>query len=1763
MKRTPYRRMKLGSKIISLVLIFGLVFSMNTFAFAETVPTPAANEPAATDVTDTTEDAITDVDVPADNPDADFPLKDVDKKSKDADKSVKASTSNAIRINNVEVLTRPDVQSLYRDTVYKGKAANGEDPDKYYTTYREFNLKDPRVFELEFDVPSTLVGGDAAAFRDSITLSYGGVSIDDWKSGNLLKTGDSIFSVEDRDISDNTDGTHTVRILLKQDTPWYTASQSDTGNIPFDGYIGGDQRMFNPTGTGRNQSGDNRPFWQAGPVNRGFDEYELLAVADKKPLAATDIHIAAYDEMHSWVEMNEWAQSLIKAIKGQELAIEELDERPTGIVASGYVGMDSDGNFVQGNATNNVYVDVAIIGYGLTDNYKDENKDFNNYSRFNPMWNITVATDKNKINKYLTETVPLMNDDPQKLIDKYKDAAAEDIDMVNVYYQNNVHADEVSGTDSEIKLVNDLIEGGQAGKKIKYKTFSDDDMNYRYRVPTAGYEQNGSSHIVKGGYATGSTFMKNDTREEAIFDTKEALEELIFVSTLTNNPDGKAGMRRVNRYAIDNNRDAVFSTQPECIAMTKDIMKWDPLLMNEWHGYVAQMLIEPCTAPHDPTYDYDLMQNNMLQLSYSAGKAVTANTGYANFRVPWDHLSNGGWDDGGTIYTPMLSMLLGTYGYTIEFPHANSDSFVAGNVINYAMLNEIMTGKTAFYEGNALNGPLEDTDGEMRDSHQVDNKYTDMRKSTVMNKLETKLRGVKNIDSMAADKYFIDVIGGKEVVVGRARPTDKDGKELSYFPDYIVIPADDANQYNIAEGIKGINWMMQLGIKVKKTTEDVVYDGKKIEKGAYVFDMKQGRRNVIFEMLSKGYDATKFASMYADIYCNFPDVRGYDSIQIYSDGLFDGKATEMTEKITKVANIDGTADDYVVFKSQSTDAVRFVNLLLSGRSSGPSYAEKGDVWMLRKAVDGVGSASDYVIKAKDLNKINNLVDNPDLGLLGCHIEGKYIAELPEEATKLVEPVIQFNLTRTAQTGGPLWWALDEYLGFASMADTTGYNGSRDSMRPDANVVVSSNANPHSSIINAVKEQKLGLVLIQSAAALNDANFGTGSSAPTATGFRDVALNGTYNVDDSLYTANYAKSSTIFAWGNGYATPPAGSKVLFKTLPDGNDAFIGGFQATSGVKTSFGNKATIFSTILDGGGIEGKPVQSLTIGQYMANRSHYQKLYPILATGIFAGAAGIIDDQNDPEVNDITVSGNKFTFTAQEPNTGVKESGIESLAISKWNGNKYVEVFDQNTDKAVLDIDATADQRFMITATDYAGNVGVKNAIYTAETKTFEYYDAEKTAINIANEDGTKDLYKLATIGSEIGDLPDPGTKDGFNFKGWYLDDEFNKAAKEDTKVVEGITLYAKWIEVVEDLQEYLDEIDAYVDANDYRKAEQNELADLIADAKNSAKHAEDSDELKAIVAEFKDRVDELKTADRLGQEEWANEVLAHYKDPGKYFETEQTYIKNLLADAEAAIDKAADEKAIEAIVDEYKAKLDDVKTIDDYGDTRTDAEKLADAKDDAMNALTFYTNLDDYRAEEVLQVAGYVLAGQIDISKATTQAQIDAIIAKYQALINGVLTDADWQKIEAQMFKVNATAGAGGTITPSGEHKYGTDAEYAYKPNTGYYVSKLTVNGESVAFTKTGGSYKFKTIKEHHNIKVDFAKQTFKVTTSKKGKGKITKSKTVAYGSKVVIKVKPKKGYRIAKVTIDGKKVKAKKKYTITVTKAKKVKAVFKKKKKA
>lgn len=89
-----------------------------------------------------------------------------------------------------------------------------------------------------------------------------------------------------------------------------------------------------------------------------------------------------------------------------------------------------------------------------------------------------------------------------------------------------------------------------------------------------------------------------------------------------------------------------------------------------------------------------------------------------------------------------------------------------------------------------------------------------------------------------------------------------------------------------------------------------------------------------------------------------------------------------------------------------------------------------------------------------------------------------------------------------------------------------------------------------------------------------------------------------------------------------------------------------------------------------------------------------------------------------------------------------------------------------------------------------------------------------------------------------------------------------------------------------------------------------------------------------------------------------------------------------------------------------------------------------------------------------------------------------------------------------QMFTITASAGTGGTISPSGKVtvNYGTSKTYTIKPSRGYVVSGVTVdNIAKSGIPSTGGTYTFSSIDGNHTIAASF---TTSSTTGSRGSGR-------------------------------------------------------------
>jgi hypothetical protein len=126
-----------------------------------------------------------------------------------------------------------------------------------------------------------------------------------------------------------------------------------------------------------------------------------------------------------------------------------------------------------------------------------------------------------------------------------------------------------------------------------------------------------------------------------------------------------------------------------------------------------------------------------------------------------------------------------------------------------------------------------------------------------------------------------------------------------------------------------------------------------------------------------------------------------------------------------------------------------------------------------------------------------------------------------------------------------------------------------------------------------------------------------------------------------------------------------------------------------------------------------------------------------------------------------------------------------------------------------------------------------------------------------------------------------------------------------------------------------------------------------------------------------------------------------------------------------------------------------------------------------------------------------------------------------------------------QILTIKATAGNGGTISPSGTVSvaYGNNAAFVIKPNTGYAVSSVMVDNAAVTtIAAAGGTYTFSNVTKSHTIAVGFKPQSFTITASAGAGGTIGPSGKVIvnYGTSRAFAIRPNPGYSVSSVMVDG-----------------------------
>jgi hypothetical protein len=358
-------------------------------------------------------------------------------------------------------------------------------------------------------------------------------------------------------------------------------------------------------------------------------------------------------------------------------------------------------------------------------------------------------------------------------------------------------------------------------------------------------------------------------------ETKSILESNILIFNVVQNPDGRVDATRFNGEGIDLNRDFITQSQPETKETVELIKEWNPMVFLDTHGYVKnygpnlQGLIEPCTPPHNPNYEYDLYnkwafgQAEAMEAEIMADKASYTGSLYQDkmngVYVP-QRDDAAGWDDYPPIFTPMYAMYHGAYGHTLEAPTNDWD------------------GVRWMY--NAIMGAL--------------NFATENKQDMITDQIEMFKRGI-NFDHPFHDEGF--------------------------FPKAYILPVDEQDP---TVTNKAVNHLLNNDIEVVEATKAFKTDGKNYPKGTYLIQMDQAKAGLANTMLWDGEDISDdTAAMYDISAWSLPELWGFEAVATQT-------SVDVTSKKVNQMNGQGSiiGKGPFLIPNSSVKAINLVNTLL-------------------------------------------------------------------------------------------------------------------------------------------------------------------------------------------------------------------------------------------------------------------------------------------------------------------------------------------------------------------------------------------------------------------------------------------------------------------------------------------------------------------------------------------------------------------------------------------------------------------------------------------------------------------------------------------------------------------------------------------------------------------------------------------------------------------------------------------------------------------
>ncbi len=137
--------------------------------------------------------------------------------------------------------------------------------------------------------------------------------------------------------------------------------------------------------------------------------------------------------------------------------------------------------------------------------------------------------------------------------------------------------------------------------------------------------------------------------------------------------------------------------------------------------------------------------------------------------------------------------------------------------------------------------------------------------------------------------------------------------------------------------------------------------------------------------------------------------------------------------------------------------------------------------------------------------------------------------------------------------------------------------------------------------------------------------------------------------------------------------------------------------------------------------------------------------------------------------------------------------------------------------------------------------------------------------------------------------------------------------------------------------------------------------------------------------------------------------------------------------------------------------------------------------------------------------------------------------------VTGITALGDFALGNSTTYTITASAGANGTINPSGtvNVNYNTSQAFTFTPSTGYHVDSIYVDG---AYAGNSSGYTFNNVVANHTISVTFAINKYTITASAGANGVINPSGSVSvnYNTSQAFTFTPSTGYHVDSIYVDG-----------------------------